>query len=276
MGSGAGNAAARTITILLDPLPGISPSAVSVFNEYAASGGTDGETLDDLLARGLAFLQEPFRAVSEQDFAFLIQQAVPGKVSRIKVVADQNLEALPPEAEAHISVIVLPSRGELALTEQPATYNAATEIFTLNRTAAVLTASLAGTQVKRLYREIFRYLDQRRLITTIVHVVRPVFTIVRLRIDLQAKPGVNLEVLKKNVGEAMATFLDPYAGWQEGDGWPYGRDVYRSELYQLLESLEGVDHVTALSMNNDPVTALISVGENHLVALDGLSVTVSS
>jgi len=175
-----------------------------------------------------------------------------------------------------MSVIVLPSRAELALTEQPAAYNAATKTFTLNRASAVLTAALAGTQVKRLYREIFRYLDQRRLITSIVHVVRPVFTAVCLKIDLQAKPGVNREVLKKTVGEAMAAFLDPYAGWQEGKGWPYGRDVYRSELYQVMESLEGVDHVTALSMNNDAVTSLISTGENDLVALDELSITVSS
>jgi hypothetical protein len=85
---------------------------------------------------------------------------------------------------------------------------------------------------------------------------------------------VNTEALKQTVGEAIAVFLDPHMGWQDGGGWPYSRDVYRSETYQLIESIQGVDHVTSLTMNGDAATSLIAVGENRLVCLDELAVTV--
>lgn len=237
--------------------------------------GTDGETLDDLLERGLALLQEPYRAVSDRDFEYLARQASPGKVARVTVVADRNLEETAPQAEGHMSVIVMPALGPLGLAEQPAEYDGTVKIFTLNRSTAAVTAALAGATVHALNGEILAYLDERRLITTIVHVVSPSFAPVRLRLALQAKPGVGIESLKEAVGRAAAAFLDPYTGWQDGSGWPFGRNVYRSELYQLVESLEGVDHVTSLTMNEDATTSSVGVGENHLVCLDELSVIVS-
>lgn len=278
LGGTAGNIAAGRITTLVDSLSGISTSDISVFNEYAATGGTDGETLDDLLARGLGSLQGRYRAVSDEDFEYLAHEAAPDKVARVKVVADRNLEGTTPDEEGHISVIVLPALEQLGLPELPAQYDAVTKEFTLNRRSRVVTNALKGVQVKKLNREILRYLDERRLITTVVHVVEPSFTIMRLNVNFQAKPGVNTEVLTKAVGETAATFLDPYTGWLDGSGWPYGRNVYRSELYQIIESIEGVDHVSELKMNSDATMSFIKVGEigeNRLVCLDELTVTVS-
>ena len=96
-----------------------------------------------------------------------------------------------------------------------------------------------------------------------------------MMIEVQSKSGVNRDTLTQAVGEAMASFLDPYEGWADHRGWPYGRDLYRSELYQLIESLEGVDHVIALQMNGSATTSAIPVGDYHLVGLDGLAVTVT-
>jgi hypothetical protein len=143
----------------------------------------------------------------------------------------------------------------------------------LGRKAAGLGAALEAPRVKTLQREILRYLDDRRLITTIVHVVAPSFTPVRLKVVVQARPGVNTDRLNESVGQAIATFLDPYEGWEDGAGWPYGRRVYRSELYQLIETIAGVDHVTTLTMNDGTTQSFIEVGENHLVALDQLTVS---
>ncbi len=281
LGGASGNIPAGKATTLLkdpltgaDPLPGISMDSVAVHNEYAATGGTDGETLNDLLSRGLAALQERYRVVSDEDFEYLVRQAAPDKVARVTPVADRNLEGTTPIEEGDMSLIVLPALEQLGLSDQPAAYDTVTKTFVLNRSTAAVTSAIAGSRVKRLNREILRYLDERRLITTIVHVVPPSFATVRLGITLQSKPGVNTETLKQTVGKAVAAFLDPYVGWQDASGWPYGRDVYRSELYQLVDSIDGVDHVSALIMNTDPTTSLIVVGDNRLVCLDELIVTV--
>src|SRR5262249_46863965 len=40
----------------------------------------------------------------------------------------------------------------------------------------------------------------------------------------------------------LQTFLDPIVG-RDGTGWPFGRNVYVSEIYRLLDTLPGVDFV---------------------------------
>jgi hypothetical protein len=41
----------------------------------------------------------------------------------------------------------------------------------------------------------------------------------------------------------LKLFLDPHQGWFNGKGWPWGRNVYVSELYQVLSEIRGVDRV---------------------------------
>ena len=273
IGGSSGNVPARALSTLIDPLKDIDPAAVAVFNEYAATGGTDQETLDDMMARGLASLLEPHRAVSDTDFEYLAARAAPGKVARVKVVANRNLAATTPDQEGHISVIILPVREQLDVPVARATYDVVTKQFTLGRTSALMTTALMAPRIRTLHRELLRYLDERRLITSIVHIVDPSFTSVQLKVVLQARAGVNIDRLNETVGLAIAMFLDPYEGWEDHEGWPYNRRVYRSELYQLIEAIAGVDHVKTLTMNGGTTQSFIDVGENHLVALDTLTVS---
>ena len=55
----------------------------------------------------------------------------------------------------------------------------------------------------------------------------------------------------------MQEFFDPLRGGPEKTGWPFGRDVYVSEVYALLDRLPGVDYVTrAKDKNNQPYPEL--------------------
>jgi hypothetical protein len=51
---------------------------------------------------------------------------------------------------------------------------------------------------------------------------------------------------------ALRRHLDPLVGGRDGGGWEFGRPVYRSELYGVLEAVAGVDHVAQLSLDGDP------------------------
>lgn len=51
---------------------------------------------------------------------------------------------------------------------------------------------------------------------------------------------------------ALKRFFDPLAGGEDRNGWPFGRNVFVSEIYQLLDTLPGIDYVTR---TNDPQTA---------------------
>jgi hypothetical protein len=38
-------------------------------------------------------------------------------------------------------------------------------------------------------------------------------------------------------------FLHPLKGGRDGKGWPFGRAVYRVDLYHVIEDVPGVDFV---------------------------------
>jgi hypothetical protein len=60
------------------------------------------------------------------------------------------------------------------------------------------------------------------------------------------------------VTAALERFLHPLTGGYEGKGWKFGRRPYLSDLYALIEDVAGVDHVTALSINESPEVGQLS------------------
>jgi hypothetical protein len=91
---------------------------------------------------------------------------------------------------------------------------------------------------------IHRALAPATLITTRLHVTGPEWVDVGLRVVVARRPasGLAAEVVR----DAITQFLDPLAGGEDGNGWPFGRSVYRSELFQLLEGIPAVDHVESI------------------------------
>jgi hypothetical protein len=47
----------------------------------------------------------------------------------------------------------------------------------------------------------------------------------------------------KTAREELSRFFHPLIGWRDGKGWPFGRDVYLSEIIERLAGLPGVDYV---------------------------------
>ena len=123
-----------------------------------------------------------------------------------------------------------------------------------------------------LKEEVKGFLEAKKLITTRVHVVSPFYKNIFLKVWI---------VLKKNQNEAQAIqeasnrineYFNPVTGGPDGTGWPLGRNVYRSELYHLLEETAGIDHIAELWINGDADAASAAVKEHQLIALPELTV----
>lgn len=54
---------------------------------------------------------------------------------------------------------------------------------------------------------------------------------------------------------ALQGYLHPLTGGPDGQGWAFGRRPRGSDLSALLEAVDGVDHVGALSVSYQPQTA---------------------
>jgi hypothetical protein len=70
------------------------------------------------------------------------------------------------------------------------------------------------------------------------------------------------------VRAALASFLHPLTGGPYGLGWPFGRDVYLSDVAALVESVPGVDFAASLALVVDGTR----MGERVAVSADRLVV----
>ncbi|MGE5139989.1 MAG: hypothetical protein ACM3JD_11025 [Rudaea sp.] len=60
--------------------------------------------------------------------------------------------------------------------------------------------------------------------------------------------GIYRDIARVNIIGALTRFLDPIKGGTDGRGWPFGRAVHISEIYQLLDNLDFVDWVPMLNL----------------------------
>jgi hypothetical protein len=93
-----------------------------------------------------------------------------------------------------------------------------------------------------------RYLDRRRVVCTRLLVVGPEYLEVSVRATVTVKAAADRSRVQAGVTAALNAFLDPLTGGPAALGWPFGRDVYRSEILQVIDGVGGVDHVTTLEL----------------------------
>jgi hypothetical protein len=190
-------------------------------------------------------LRRRYRAVTSEDYEALAKEASPD-VARVRCVPRRYLNA-GTEADrttprpGHVSVIIVPRSTESA--PQPSA---------------------------QLRQTIWDYLESRRVLTTRHHVVEPIYAPVSAEILIARRADVPEKDLRDRVAAALAGFLHPLSGGPDGDGWPFGRDVFVSELYELLEGVSGVDYVPDVTLSSQcPPDATRCVAAAELWHEDG-------
>jgi hypothetical protein len=175
----------------------------------------------------LAGLRRCRLAVTARDYETLAlaanEQAGAEQVARAHCLTRCNLEAGGAAAQSdvpgHVSVLIVPSTRTRPSGE--------------------------------LLHKVRHILEPARLITTRVHVVAPRIAPVGVRIMLVAGKGIVPASVQPAAIAALEKFLDPLEGGPDGSGWPFGRAVYVSEVYQVLTRIPGVQSV---SPGVDPAT----------------------
>lgn len=173
-----------------------------------------GPDVSEDVRRTLAELRRRYRAVTGADYEQLALAASPG-IARTRCVPLRDLGAGTEDDRlrqqpGHVSVILVPSSGA-----QP---------------DDTLLAAVRDA------------LEPRRVLTTRLHVVGPVYAPISAEILLARRPDVRPEAVRQKVVDALNGFLDPLAGGVDGAGWPFGRAVYLSDIFGVLDRIPDVDH----------------------------------
>jgi hypothetical protein len=88
-----------------------------------------------------------------------------------------------------------------------------------------------------------------------ITVIGPDYLPVGVSATIAAKQLDQSGVVKSAALAALARFFLPLTGGPDGRGWPFGRDVWLSDLAALLESVDGVDYVRDLELLLDRIPA---------------------
>jgi len=205
---------------ILNTLKTAIPYIARVSNREPAWGGLDAETLEAAMMRAPALLRSRDRAVTEADFEFLARQALPAAIGRVKCLQPRPSEA-GRVAPGQVYLLVVPRVPNPAEYLDPAQ---------LELNEADITALAA-------------YLDERRLLTTRVDVRAPAYRWVAVRAQLRAAPGADQAEVEAEVLVRLYRFLNPLTGGPDGKGWPFGRDLFLSDVYQCLQGISNVQFV---------------------------------
>lgn len=252
-GGAVGNAGAGTISALKSALPNVD----KVTNVRAAAGGADAETLAEVMLRAPHDLRMRDRAVTGDDFAQLAQQTPGVPIQRAyalpltRLVPDTNPPEFETDVAGAVTVVILPQNKED--TPQP-----------------------TGDQL----RLVCAHLNQRRLITTELYVVGPRYLKIKLDAEVVVSRDKDLKAVKDALVAVLLAYFHPLRGGEDGQGWPFGEDIYLGNVYRQVLTVAGVRRVVCLAIA--PAAAvpepecedMITVPDGTLVYLPASSITL--
>lgn len=214
---GGGGANAETPPLAIKELKTSLPFIDRVLNVAAAAGGASEWSIPQLLSFGPESLKTRGRAVTAEDYEWMILQRFSG-VARARCIpvrepAPGGVLAFKPGAVTTLLVPwstdprPQPSQGLLRKVQ-----------------AYVQTIVLAN-------------------ITRDVHVMGPRYEVVRVVARIVPSAPELGSVVLRQAQAALEAFLHPLTGGEHGEGYAFGRDIYLSEVHAVLSRIEGVDHV---------------------------------
>lgn len=223
-GGSRGNVARGQISVLKTSVPYIA----RVENRAGASGGVEGETVENAKLRGPLELRAGGRAVTADDFEEIARTAAPD-AARVRCVAASDLRGAPAVRLLIVPRVSADSQGALPAEE-------------LRRPPAELLRRISG------------HLDTRRLVGTRLLVVPPQYHGVTVVARLGASSPGLVDQARRAAVRALYDYLSPLTGGPERSGWPFGRPVQLFEVSAMLAGVSGiasVDEVMIFPANLD-------------------------
>lgn len=224
---------------LLQDFDQVAAALTQITNSIAATGGHRAETLEEATERARQLIRKPTRAVTLSDYETLALETPGVRLARVSARANLHPGFPCYSAQGIITLIVLPELPAGRPVPSPA-----------------------------LRRTISAYLRPRRVIGTRVEVVGPIYRKISVVARVQSTGGVNVANLQTRLKQRIDQFFDPLSGGPDGGGWPFGRDVYRSEVLQVIDETPGVENVLSLELvveDGRPQCNNVCIGPTGLV-----------
>jgi predicted phage baseplate assembly protein len=211
-----GNVGEGTLTVLRSSIPYIS----AVTNFRPAVGGTDAESMERARMRAPQLLHGRTRAVTADDFEYLALEAS-STIARAKCLAAGTTVdngSIPPGV---VRLLLVPKTDEV------------------DRPVPRERLALPG----HVRNEVQTYLDERRLIGTRLEIGPPEYVTVAVAVRIKINPSASADSVTTEVKRRLYRFLNPVVGGPDGSGWPFGRNLFFSEVSGVIQRVTGIEYI---------------------------------
>lgn len=214
-GGEKGNVQKELISQIIEPSADLQHMRVS--NHYPAQGGQDRETLAEAKLRAQRMIKKTERAITALDLEELVLTTPGLRVARVKAIPlyEVGLRDYPlNKAPAQVTVVVVPySEAEKPMPS------------------------------KGFLETVKRRLEQHRLITTEIHVVPPEYVKVTVHGVVVVEDYFKDDA--QGIIAVLNNLLHPFHQG-ESEGWPFGRTVYKGDVFSAINQVKGVAFIQDL------------------------------
>jgi len=208
-GGREGNVEARTLTVLRSSIPFVS----RVVNPYAAAGGSDAETLEDVKERAAITVRTQMRAVTARDYELLVSMAAPS-IARVACVDAAELGQ-----PGHVLVQIVPQVGR----------------------------DIYDFEVLKPHPDVLKaikdFIEPRRPLGAVVHIEPPKYLGVSVAARVVLEAGASRTRVITEADAALRTFIHPVEGGYDGRGWPFGHPLLLGDVHAVLQKVPGIAYV---------------------------------
>jgi len=220
-GGVAGNVQVGTLSVLKTSIPYVD----RVTNHLDATGGIDAETIEMAQMRAPQVLRSRGRAVTADDYEALARLA-DSRVQRARCIQPSASTTGEGAGAGQIYLLLVPK---------------------VNRPdRRIMPEQLQITE--DLLESVRRYLDDYRLLTVRLDIREPQYIWVGVELVVAGNTHADPERVRRDVEHELYQFLNPIVGGPAGEGWPFGRDLYPSDVYACLQSVRGIEYIETLRL----------------------------
>jgi predicted phage baseplate assembly protein len=219
-GSKEGNVQAEKIVVLRSSLPYVS----RVINYQAATGGSDGESIEEAVMRVPHLIRSRESAITPEDFETMIVVRLGGRVARAYCIREEEYTS-----PGVVRLIVTP-RVEGVDWRKGINPDESFQV------------------TDELRRDIADFFRDRKPLGIKVQPEQPEYVGVSVNVQIYPEITADRSILAGKLKSALYRFLNPLTGGTEQTGWPLGRPVHMSDITAICQQVPGVRHVGLIQM----------------------------
>lgn len=102
-----------------------------------------------------------------------------------------------------------------------------------------------------------------------LQITEPDWVEVTVNVNLVPLSLDRADEIKQAATNALVKFLHPLTGGAKGQGWDFGRQPHLSDLYGILEKVEGVDYVESLTVDSPSLDELPADRKDRFLIYSG-------